>query len=105
MGNAWPVVCMTALAISCDRTLRRTRISAQTAARTSAPASRQAGIAAAIAGISASTSATGYVISSSSPNGERSSPAQVAVAGCSIGNGLPRYASNAAAPASADSAG
>ena len=59
IGNAWPVVCITALAISCERALRRTRISAHTAARVSAPASRQAGIAAVIAGSRASTSATG----------------------------------------------
>ncbi len=57
--KAWPVVCMTAWASSFERSLRRTRISAHTAARISGPASRHAGIAAAMAGRRASTSATG----------------------------------------------
>ena len=59
IGNAWPVVCMTAFAISCERAFSRSRISTHTAARVSSPASRQAGSAACIAGSRASTSATG----------------------------------------------
>ena len=41
--NGWPLVCMTALAISKERRLIASTISTHTAARARAPASRQAG--------------------------------------------------------------
>ena len=54
--KAWPVVCMTAWAISWLRALIRSRISTHTAARTRGSGARQPGIAAVAAASSTSAS-------------------------------------------------
>ena len=59
MMNDWPLVCMTALAISWERLCSRSMISTQTAARTRAPASRHPVIAVSAAGMAASRSSRG----------------------------------------------
>ena len=65
--NAWPVVCITALAISKLALLIRASASTQTPTQASGPAARQPGAASAMPANSASRSAFGYVTPSSMP--------------------------------------